>query len=121
MPEPLRRYRLLKDQKLRRPSEFERVYDAAHKAGDDVLLVFAMPNGTPRTRFGLSVGRKYGNAVRRAFLKRRMREAFRLSQHDLPAGLDLILIPRQGGPDGVKQFQESLGRLSRKLARRLGS
>ena len=32
--------------------------------------------------------------------------------------LDLILIPRQGGPDSLRDFQESIRRLARKLAQR---
>ena len=40
-------------------------------------------------------------------VKRLLREAFRLSQHDLPSGLDLVLIPQRG----VGQLS-SVGRLS---------
>lgn len=116
---PTSRFFLRKEQKLRTPQEFERVYDVKQKAGDDALLIFAAVSATGVTRFGLSVSRKHGNAVRRARLKRLLREAFRLTQHDLPCGLDLILIPRQGGPEGVDVFRESLLRLTIKLARRL--
>lgn len=118
MPDPAKRFRFTPDQRLRSRLDFERVYEKGQRAGDHVLLVFALPNAEGPTRLGLSVSRKHGHAVRRAFLKRRMREAFRLGQHDLPGGLDLILIPRQGGPDTLAAFQESLLRLTRKLARR---
>lgn len=115
-----RRFRLASHLRLRNASDFERIYALRQRAGDSHLLIFAATNDLPHSRFGLSVSRKHGNAVQRHRLKRLMREAFRLSQHDLPAGLDLILIPRQGTAAGVDEFCKSLRRLSAKLARRLG-
>ena len=114
------RFRLKKSMRVRSPQEFERIYAARTRAGDEHLLVFALAGATAQTRFGLSVSRKHGNAVRRARLKRLLREAFRLSQHELPAGLDLVLIPRQESETSIDQYRQSLVRLTHKLHRRLG-
>lgn len=118
-PSPPPRLRFTPAQRLRKPDEFQRVYDARQRAGDERLLLFAAPNDLGRTRIGLSVSRKHGNSVRRHTLKRLLREAFRLSQHELPAGLDLILIPHGGAAAGVAEYRESLLRLAQRLARRL--
>lgn len=106
--------------RLRSAQDFAAVYELRQRAGDQHLLVFAAKNALGRTRVGLSVSKKHGNAVRRARIKRLLREAFRLSQHDLPSGLDLILIPRQNSGAGLDDYRESLKRLSRKLAPKLG-
>lgn len=108
-----------KSQRLRTRAEFERVYARRVKAGDRNLLVFAAPNESGATRIGLSVSRKHGHAVARNRLKRLLREAFRLSQHELPGSLDLILIPSREHTADLAEYQRSLVALVRKLARRL--
>ena len=80
--------------------EFARVFEKRLRLADGCLLVYAAENSLGRTRFGVSVSRKVGNAVVRSTVKRLLREAFRLSQYDLPNGLDLILIPQRRGPEG---------------------
>jgi ribonuclease P protein component len=113
------RLRFTKAQHLRKPAEFERVYELKQRASDARLLVFAARNDLGLTRIGLSVSRKHGGAVQRHRLQRRLREAFRLNQHELPAGLDLVLIPHASEAAKVPEYGESLVRLSRKLDQRL--
>lgn len=112
-------YGFPKSRHLRSPDEFQRVYDLKHRAGDDCLLVFAAENELGYTRIGLSVSKKQGNAVRRHHIKRLLREAFRLEQHNLPAGLDLILIPRQNREATLDEFRRSLAALAQRLFRRI--
>ena len=112
-------YKLSKAQRIRSSREFARIYDGKQRAGDEHLLVFGRRNNVGATRFGLSVSKKHGNAVQRARLKRLLREAFRLSQHELPRGLDLVLIPRQESAATLADYRDSLERAARKLDRRL--
>ncbi len=108
-----------KHEHLRRGADFARVYALRCVARSPHLTVFAAPNQTETLRVGLSVSRKNGNAVVRNRLKRLLREAFRLSRQEMPGGLDLVLVPVNARNVSLREFQESLVRAVRKLARKL--
>ena len=103
---------------LRRPADFRRVYDRRRSVSDGWLIVYACENGLPHLRLGLSVSRKFGGAVLRNRLRRLYREAFRLTRHEMPTGLDLVLIPRKPDMPTLDQLKKSLPRLVRHAARK---
>jgi ribonuclease P protein component len=106
--------------RLKTPAEFKAVYDKKRSVSDGLLVVYAAANGRPHPRVGLSVSRKVGNAVVRNRWKRLFREAFRLHQHTLPAGLDFILIPRLGQTEPtLAAITASLVKLAADAARRV--
>jgi ribonuclease P protein component len=104
---------------LRRPQDFRRVYDFRRSVSDGHVIVYAAPNGLPHLRLGLSVSRKVGPAVHRNRLRRLYREAFRLTRPEMPAGLDLVLIPRGSAEPPLDELKRSLPHLVRQLARRI--
>lgn len=58
------------------------------------LLIHTLQNRLDHSRLGLSVPKRVGSAVKRNTIKRRCREAFRISQHDLPKSIDILLTIR---------------------------
>src|SRR5437588_5316440 len=104
---------------LRRPEDFKRVYERRRSASDDWLIVYGCPNGLPYLRLGLSVSRKVGPAVVRNRLRRLYREAFRLTRHEMPIGLDLVLIPRRSEEPALDDLKRSLPQLVGQVARRI--
>jgi len=91
-----RRECLASRQRLHDPHEFQAVYAARDSVRSRCVVVCFIFNGMKHSRLGVSVSRKYGNAVRRNRIKRVFRAAFRQCQHLLPAGFDFVLIPRHG-------------------------
>jgi ribonuclease P protein component len=106
------------EQHLRRRADFARTYARRSTAADGWLLVFACPNDLPYTRIGASVSRKVGGAVVRNRWKRLIREAFRLNYRHMPAGVDLIVIPRSGSPPALADMETSLVRLAQRAAKK---
>jgi ribonuclease P protein component len=80
--------------RLRRSREFEAVYRGGERRTSAQFAVYFRPNGLARTRFGISVGRALGPAVRRNRIRRRIREILRLHCREIAQGWDIVIHPR---------------------------
>lgn len=101
------------------PADFRAAYDGAPTMSRGPLKLFVRPNGRATPRLGLSVPRRVGTAPRRNRVKRLLREAFRLMQHDWPGdrGYDLVVVVRPHEPLILAEYQRILSAAMVKLAR----
>jgi ribonuclease P protein component len=84
--------------RLRSQRDFRGVYGRGRRASGAWLTVVVWlrrPGEIPAPRVGLSVSKDHGGAVRRNKLKRVLREAFRHERADMPANIDVVLIPKK--------------------------
>lgn len=107
--------------RLTHNTEFDAVYAARMKKVAGGVLLFTMPNERPHARLGLAVGRGVGNAAVRNRCKRLVREAFRLTQHDLPTAAggayDMIVSVRKADIPPLAKLCETLLALARESHR----
>jgi ribonuclease P protein component len=124
-PSPPQRPRLTfpRSHRLSGRRAFAAVFDARLREHAGPMTIFARANDLPHSRLGLSVPRRVGGAVTRNGIKRRLREAFRLRQHELPGGYDWVVAVRPHETLTTQGYAELLGaavmNLDRKARRRL--
>jgi ribonuclease P protein component len=110
-----RTYTFPRSRRLPDGADFSAAMLARVRESRGPIMLYARPNGLPHPRLGLSVSRRVGTAARRNLIKRRLREAFRLHQHDLPIGYDLVIVVRPHEPLILAEYQKLLTSLMLKL------
>ncbi len=88
------RHTLSQEERLRARADFRRCIQGGARSAGRSVVVCVSPNGLGRTRLGAASTRRLGNAVQRNRQKRLVREAFRLTKHELPQGLDIVVLPK---------------------------
>lgn len=86
------------------------VFDAKLRKSRGPITLHLRPNGLGEHRLGLSIGRRFGNAVRRNRFKRHMREVFRLNRSSLPTAkaggaYDIVVTSRSHNEAGVESYR----------------
>jgi ribonuclease P protein component len=119
-PMPTRRAAFRPHERINDPKDFRRAFERKRSASDAALIVYGVENGRDHPRLGISIGRKkVRRAVERNRIKRLLRESFRLSKGGLPAGVDLVVVPRGPGLT-FAEARDGLPRLAQAVSRRLG-
>lgn len=84
-------YRLVKQAKMIKTDDFSSVFNFRKRFSLKYLVMHYQPNNLQRARLGLVVGKKTAKlAVSRNYMRRVLREFFRLNQHDI-CHVDLII------------------------------
>lgn len=105
-----------KPDKLLKRAEFIRLSRQADSIADRRFVVAFKKNGLDRTRLGITVTRKTGNAVVRNRIKRLVREYFRLNRQKIRGSFDINVIAKKAAADATsKEVFASLEKLFCKI------
>jgi ribonuclease P protein component len=88
-----------KKERILKHSDFKTIYQRGEKTYTGHFLVFTCPNNLGWKRLGVTVSKAIGNAVARNYVKRLLREYFRLHKPTLPASSDILVIAKSGSPE----------------------
>ena len=84
---------------LKKNYEFKRLYNKGKSAASKYIAVYVRKNGRDENRLGITVSTKLGGAVRRNRIRRRLKEAYRINEHKLRKGHDLVIVARMSSQD----------------------
>ena len=76
--------------------DFTRIIKQSNHMSNDSFSIYITKNDLEIYRFGISIGKKIGNAVRRNRVKRQMRSIIDLNKNLYQKDLDYIIIIRNG-------------------------
>jgi ribonuclease P protein component len=80
--------------RIARRAEYDAVYREGRRRTSREFTIFLRPNGLDICRFGWSIKKELGTAVRRNRIRRRLREIVRLHRQGIEPGWDIVIHPR---------------------------
>lgn len=78
--------------------DFSRLYKKGKSCVSPVLVTYALKNRRKNLRYGITTGKKVGNAVRRSRARRVIRASYYQLFDELKPGYDLIFVARGKTP-----------------------
>lgn len=83
---------------LKENRDFHRLYNKGKSYVSPVLVTYILKNKSDNLRYGITTGKKIGNAVKRSRARRVIRAAFRETAPFLEKGIDIVFVARGRTP-----------------------
>jgi len=80
--------------RITKRAEYDAVYREGRRRSSREFTIFLRPNGLDICRFGWSIKKALGTAVKRNRIRRRLREILRLHRQEIEPGWDIVIHPR---------------------------
>lgn len=107
---------MIREYSIKKSLEIDAIIHERKSVGNKQFVVYTKKNNeTSHFRYAISIGKKYGNAVERNLMKRRIRSVITLNQ-DLLLHLDYIIVVRKDSKDcSFQEIEGSIKNLLRKV------
>lgn len=92
--------------RIKKNTDYQKLFNKGKKAFSPYISLIYLPS--QKTRMGLAVSKKHGNAVRRNRIKRLLRAVFADNVSLLNGGYSVILIPKVRDDYSYADFEKSL-------------
>lgn len=102
------RYTFPRARRIKSQLDFVQITRRGSRLVRGPLICNAQISSSAKSRFGIRISRRCGNAAVRNRIKRLLRESFRLMQHDWPMAIDLIVTVKPHEPLLLADYQKLL-------------
>ena len=100
---------------LQKDGDFRKVYRHRNSMANRLLIIYIRENHENYNRVGFTVSKKVGKATVRNRVKRRMKESYRLKEHHIVPGYDVVFIARDTAADSsMAEIESAMMHLLRK-------
>ncbi len=112
-------YQFKRSHRLLKPEQFKPIFQSGKRLKRNGFTFIVKENGLDHPRLGLTIAKRHvRRAIDRNFLKRRIRESFRLTQNQL-GGVDIIVMVNHSVTQHTpNQLWETIGFLWGRLTNR---
>jgi len=107
---------LTKKERLKKKDEFQRVFRSPTQFSCAGAKLALASNSLDKSRLGVGLYKKFGNAVERNRAKRQVREIFRLHKQRVKPGFDLVFLIFPGNFSYAEREKQYLTLLHRSQA-----
>ena len=89
------RYFFRKNQKVKKKKHFDYIFSNASRIENSNIRIYFAPCFEKKGKVAVVASKKVGNAVKRNFCKRRLREIYRVNQYKIDNKYDLVLVSKR--------------------------
>ena len=101
---------MVKKWALTKRAQYEAVYKLGTAKSDSLIVLKKIPNNLNYNRYGFSISKNVGNAVKRNYIRRTLKEIARWTL--VKPGFDIVFIARRGASNvDFHQFKRSVLKL----------
>lgn len=106
-----------KKYRLKKSHDIEKVVKSKKSVGNKYYAIYYMPNELPYPQIAISISRKFGNAVKRNYHKRVVREIMREFLKEIPNYAILIVVKKMAEELSFQEKKEQIWQLLKKLCK----
>ncbi len=103
---------------IKKNTDIERIIKKKQKVGNNNFVIYKEINGTNDFKFAISIGKKYGNAVMRNKMKRRVREIIRNNFKNFQNYNLIIVIKKDSNNLDFYEIEKEINYLLEKIKKR---